>query len=90
MMNVKLTTGDVLDLDDLPSLTLWIRDHIEVTEAHMIDYDDGSGVFLGCSIAGAEDLGLAYEGSGFDLAVYVDIADDADHSQTGETAGGQP
>jgi len=89
-MTVKITTGEMLDLDDLPSLTLWIRDHIEVTDTQIVDYDDGSGICLGCNIAGVQDLGLAYKGSGFDLAVYVDLVDDADCGQSETAAGERP
>lgn len=102
MYNVKLTTGDVLDLDDLPSLTLWVRNHIEVTDAHVVDYDDSSGICLSCSFVGVQDLGLVYprsmapilsqsgEDSDIALEVYADLIDDADHRQAGETAEGRP
>ena len=101
-MTVKIITGEVLDLDDLPSLTLWVRDHIEVTDAHIIDYDDSSGICLSCSVVGVQDLGLVYprsmapilsqsdEDSDIALEIYADLIDDADHSQARETAGGRP
>ena len=102
MYNVKLTTGDVLDLDDLPSLTLWIRDHIEVTEAHIVDYDDASGICLSCTFVGIHDLGLVYprskapmlsqsgEDSDIALEIYADLVDNEGHGQSGQNAGGRP
>ena len=81
-MTVKLTTGDVLDLDDLPSLTVWLRQHIEVTAAHFVDYDDGTGLFLGAVLTGVSDAYAQDRDNVFDLAVYADLAEDPADIQT--------
>ncbi len=81
-MTVKLTTGDVLDLEDLPSLTLWLRQHIEVTAAHFVDYDDRTGLCLGAVLTGVSEAYTQDKENVFDLAVYADLADDSAGSQT--------
>ena len=37
MNTIKLKTGETLNLEDLPSLTAWLRQHISVTEAQIVD-----------------------------------------------------
>lgn len=84
-MTVKLTSGDVLDLDDLPSLTLWLRQHIEVVNVHLLDYDDGSGICLDAVVPGVSDAYVQDRDNVFDLAVYFDIAEDPADIQTERT-----
>ena len=35
MNTIKMQTGETLNLEDLPSLTAWLRQHISVTEAQL-------------------------------------------------------
>lgn len=75
-MNVKLKTGELLDMDSLPCLTEWVRRHIVVTGAFLLDYDNGTGLCLDCNVTDVQDLSI-YNSSVLDLAVYVDIEEEA-------------
>ena len=34
---IKLKTGETLNLEDLPGLTAWLRQHISVTKAQIVE-----------------------------------------------------
>ena len=81
-MTVQLASGVFLDLDDLPSVTRWIQQHIAVTKTVVAEYDDGSSdLCLECSVTGTNDL---YTDGVRSLTVYVDLANRLQGSRSEE------